>query len=107
MPNVDLLQRTLAEIEAHPEQWDQFRYDKCFAGTAVRLDGGVWPEGCVVAVVPVPEDPPEIVHNGIVYVDRRAQRILGLTDIQIGPLVFGFNTLDDLRRIVAELTAGA
>jgi hypothetical protein len=45
--NVDLLDRTLAHIEANPQEWDQRDWRcgtrMCFAGHAALLSGGVFP----------------------------------------------------------------
>lgn len=124
-PNVALLKQTLAHIEANPQDWHQnlYRSGVCFGGTAVELDGGTWLIGDIseysdlapelAALVPTPK---EIADGDIrfyddkhgnfmegVYAGDRAQRILGLTDGQRALLFDPFNTLPDLRRIVAEL----
>ena len=123
--NIDLLDRTLAHIEAHPEHWDQtvWRCDSamCFAGWTAELAGGKWllPEGDAHAdyLAPEPGDDPDEtggccqhLDSGIdsgIAAENRARRLLGLTEKQSARLFDGSNTLDDLRRIVAELKAGA
>jgi hypothetical protein len=45
VPNAALAYAVLDHIDAHPEQWNQAKWDcgtaACFAGHAVRLSGGV------------------------------------------------------------------
>lgn len=117
-PNVALLNQTLAYIEAHPQEWDQTTWHcgttACFAGHAALLDGAEW----APANVPIGElvlardDDPDLnvlVLDGTpsVFVDDRAQRILGLTEYQATELFSGCNSLDDLRTLVAEFTSEA
>jgi len=103
--NKDLLRETLAYIEAHPEEWDQTKWIcesvACFAGRACLLSGDrpifdpKWRfEAMRVAVG-------ELGHD--VGVRRRATDLLGIDEWQADDLFAQKNTLNDLRRIVAEL----
>jgi len=119
--NVELLDRTLAHVEAHESEWNQAnwrcRSGMCFAGWAATIDGGKWafPETAMwdegtdprACLVPVDDDPEGEVVDGVVHVENRAPRVLGLTYEQSDDLFFELNTLDDLRRIVAEIKSGA
>lgn len=113
-PNVDLLRRTLAYIEEHPKEWKQDTWrcgtTACFAGHAAMLDGGMWASSGSSALVARPDDLPSRIYTfggmDLVPVEDRAQRVLGLTDEQAFDLFRGSNSLNDLRRIVAELTGG-
>lgn len=121
--NVELLDRTLAHVETHESEWNQTvwrcRTGMCFAGWAVTLDGGTWaypetamwdqestdPRACLLADS---DDPPgDIDDDDVVHVDDRARRVLGLNYEQGEDLFSSYNTLDDLRRIVADIKAGA
>jgi len=118
MINVELLKKTLAHIEAHPEQWNQRDWRDvdhdlrcgtacCFAGWAALLNGSTWdvpdseienydwdhdPNGDKLADV-----------DGGRAVSRVATRALGLTWTQADQLFAGGNDIEDLRAIVAEL----
>lgn len=116
-PNVALLNQTLAYIEAHPEEWDQKTWHcgttACFAGHAAALNGGEWLGRGSDSLIARDDDPAEDIwaatedRPAIVEVDRRAKRVLGLTDYQAEDLFEGGNSLDDLREIVAKLTGSA
>lgn len=112
--NVPLLRKTLEHIEAHPREWNQktWRCETgfCFAGWAVELTGGRWVtygNGLYPYVLAEDDDPPEHVdYDGEVECAYRAERILGLTGQEAQYLFHSENTLDDLRRIVADLCGG-
>lgn len=125
-PNVDLLNRTLAHIEANPDEWDQHTWRRktecgtamCFAGWAVTFSGGQWTEPAVEIPDPIgydrshfltaePEDYADEACNAAIPVDDRACRVLGLTSKQADRLFWGGNTLADVREIVAEICATA
>ncbi|MGI5485194.1 hypothetical protein [Microtetraspora malaysiensis] len=122
--NIDLLKRTLEHIEATPEEWYQGAYrcgtGMCFAGWACTFAGGVWAGGPdewdgedLIADEGDGDDASflyEDMNGNDVYgvsAGRRARRLLGLTPEQATDLFDGHNTLDDLRRIVAELCVEA
>lgn len=128
--NVDLLRRTLAHIEAHPEEWEQttWRCDTgmCFAGTAATLAGGTWAtsnrdgvlahllvaepddyKSPVVTVISAKYYRTDKFTGNVVRASERAQRLLGLTRTQCLVLFSGYNTLDGVRLIVADLCAQA
>lgn len=116
--NVELLDRVMAHIEAHPETWDQktFRCESgmCVAGWAAQLGGGLWLTGpednfChhLVAEEGDPDgDIREWRGTRSVPVWSRAARLLGLDDHEADRLFGPGNTIDDLREIVAGLKAG-
>lgn len=124
MPNADLLKRTLAHIEAHPEQWFQGNWRGprnllgsehwrqaeagegcgtafCFAGWAAELSGVTWvypPDHRLSYTVLTPGEEE-------IAVDLYARLLLDLDFYEAADLFASDNTLDDLRRIVAELSA--
>lgn len=106
MPNTDLLHRTLAAIEANPDDWNQGDWRKCFAGKAAELAGGQWVDATGNELVLEREDPDWCRDLGETFSGTRAYRVLGLRDADEGTrgLFVSTNTLDDLRRIVGELT---
>jgi hypothetical protein len=103
MANTKLLHRTLEYIKANPESWDQCRWTMCFAGITLRLAGEaelstdecsccgdlLTPDGVVLG--------PDVI-------EASAQRLLGLGTVPTVALFQSWNTLDDLERIVRELT---
>ncbi len=131
MPNVELLRKTLAHIEAHPQTWFQATWAEliegaaenecgtafCFGGWAAVLHGATItvddaPDGVAdVLVTPPPGEPanrydPAADHWDEIDIHAYARGVLGLTYEQGVKLFDGFNTLDDLRRIVSELCEG-
>lgn len=128
--NTDLLRKTLAHIEAHPEAWEQSVWAVrgldgcgtalCFAGHAVTLSGlelswvdeyedgygndddEYWTPARQVANN-VRVDPDSRLHG--YSIRYAAADLLGLNDEQAYRLFEGNNTLAELRRIVGELTA--
>lgn len=115
MINVALLKQTLAHIEANPGEWHQPRYrcgsGLCFAGWAVQLAGGQWyttaDEVLSDLLLAEPDEPGsyELAESDVCVVsaDNRAERLLGLTEVQANRLFHEDNTRADLRLIVAEL----
>ena len=124
MPNIDLLQRTLAHIKAHPEQWDQGNYASqtdangcstayCFAGWAVTLAH----PGAVPLFRPAPEHWATDRTATTVLLDLSAgaepvsipdvaQEHLELDNEDAETLFLSDNTLDDLSKMVANLVQG-
>lgn len=120
MPNTELLQRTLAQIEAHPEQWDQRNFASqvncgtsyCFAGWSIALDHptaaflfeDAHPKQSVdrfadrVSLDPYAPD--------VRWISTVAQELLGLSGDTAEILFAAGNTLDELRAMVADLVAG-
>lgn len=118
-PNVDLLTRTLAHIEAHPEQWDQTMWatrgscgtSYCFAGWAVALSGGKpnFADDFAADVREGVDDSYHVLAGSIpgiteTYYGAVARQLLGLEPYQSNELFDDCNSLDDLRRIVGKLT---
>jgi hypothetical protein len=128
MPNVELLKRTLQHIEDHPESWDQtawvtpedFRTDDgcgtayCFAGWAVELSGVTPTSGASLPLAALSTDVQERLNPWMIWGDGAEKRTniesaaAALLDIDRwngdDPHLFdGNNTLNDLRRFVAEL----
>ena len=109
--NVDLLDRTLAYIEAHPDEHDQGTWRcgtaMCFAGHAAVLDGGVWAGPEHDELVAMREDPAEVRRlssiGEVVHVEDRARRVLGLTGEEAYALFYRAATLDDVRAGVAAI----
>lgn len=108
MVNRELLQRTLEHIKANPEQWDQVRWGRCFAGWAVRLDNPAIAE----RVEDVPRCPCCLPYVNLLEgkrplrgweIEERAQELLGLDPHQADDLFRACNALEYLERKVAEL----
>jgi hypothetical protein len=126
MTNTALLERVLAQIEAAPAQWDQGNYASqtdlangecgtayCFAGWAVALTYPAakfaftdtqshWPTDRTATTVVL--NPAEF--TGPAVIDAVARDLLGISDKTAEVLFEGGNSLDDLRRMVADLVAG-
>lgn len=102
-PNTDLAYRVLDHIDAHPETWHQLSWMTecgtkfCFAGWAINLSGGTLHPHLTVA-----SGPEEIIG---LDVEEAANRLLGIdnNDTAHDDLYDGFNTREDLGRIVEEL----
>lgn len=114
--NVELLDRTLAYIEAHPEEWDQGNWrcgtGMCFAGWAVTLAGREWagdPGGPAGELLVRKPDEPRFAHTlnigeDRIHVEDAAANELGLTEDD-RDMFNDDKTLYDLRDIVADLKA--
>lgn len=112
--NVELLQKTLAHIEAHPKLWDQtwWRTERvgcgtayCFAGWAAMLSGAAFVrlEDRTLSnefVIPAGG-------GDSIWIQTYAGQALGISSDKAMDLFNGDNTLADLRRIVGELVAEA
>lgn len=125
--NVGLLQKTLAFIERHPEHWDQRDWRQvadnrcgtamCFAGWAAHLDGGRWisdPDDSLAEyLTPVADDRRRDIitpadhwlelPGSVIGADKRATRILGITEEQAEVLFDEDNSLATLVRLVNAL----
>lgn len=111
MTNADLLQRTLAHIEAHPDEWNQDHWAKrtacgtsfCFAGTAVHLT-----HADARFLFDPWEDWATHVQVGRDYYDIEAfaTDLLGLDEHDAKVLFAPDNDLDRLRHLVADLVDG-
>jgi hypothetical protein len=110
MANVELLERTLAHIEANPELWDQECWFSgpaearvaCFAGRACLLAGLEVAQG-TFSYVDVHHHAPPMWPDGLMPVASAAQKKLELCNIDAVRLFCPGNTLEDLRRIVGLL----
>lgn len=121
MANNDLLQRTLAHIEAHPEQWNQGAWAKktdcgtayCFAGTAVHLAhpdatpafNTLWDRTAFMNVPTVITAAGRTLMSQV-DIQQEATEVLDLYRHEAGVLFSAHNTLEDLRQMVADLIAG-
>lgn len=110
MTNTDLLKRTLAHIEANPSEWQQSSWAArtdcgtayCFAGWAVKLSK--------------PDAVPYFESNesDVTFLARSEGDVFDIEDLAIDlldiecdeadQLFAPSNSLDDLRRLVGELT---
>jgi hypothetical protein len=118
MPNTELLNRTLNYIEAHPKEWDQDAWARrdqcgtayCFAGTTVMLSGLPldWHDSYqqdydeTASLIAENAPAPYAGEN----ISTVARDLLELGPEQADNLFDPRNTLNDLRRLVAEFTAG-
>ncbi len=118
MPNKSLLRKTLNTIKKNPTHWNQSAWkcgtSFCFAGWAVKLNGGRFFKQNDSVVFARKDDPEEHVYeskiNGRVYkvvrIEDRAMRILKLDYWTTGDDLFCCdNTLVDLEQKVKILTA--
>ena len=125
MANADLLRRTLAHIQTHPDQWNQRTFREgdtgCFAFHAARLAGAelAQPEPEVTVDGSVyPNHAPEVALNaaarelgfteddeGRLDIEEFATRALELTSGEDLELFYANNSLEDLADFVEEYTA--
>jgi hypothetical protein len=114
MPNTELLNRTLKYIETHPKKWNQRHWASwtecgtayCFAGWTVALahpgaspdfSEGASQDGETTGYIVVDDESYDI--------EAMATGLLDLSQEQADALFCAANSLADLRRLVAELTA--
>ena len=114
-PNVPLLLKALAHVEAHPEEWVQETWRcgtaACFAGHAAMIDGGEWVNDESALMFARDDDPANATWKPFfaeddrkrIDVGDRAKHILGLSTEQADNLFAYSNTLDDLRAEVSRL----
>jgi hypothetical protein len=110
-PNAELAYRVLDHIDANPEQWRQKEWISrldgadcgtagCFAGWASLLSGDE--PGWAFS----DDDTTDIVvldDESTPWVGDRAAELLGITTEQQDELFDGWNTREDLGRLVAEI----
>ncbi len=122
-PNVELLDRVLAVIEADPDHWNQSDWRQpsidgcgtafCSAGWACELDGGTWATGSdgLHSEYLVARDGETLgpTSRGVkmTFVRDRALAVLGLTESEAHALFSGNNGLPALRRQVNRIKARA
>jgi hypothetical protein len=111
MSNINLLQRTLAHIEANPDTWDQETWATrtacgtahCFAGHAVMLAhpnaAPVFDGAFTTSFVTIPDHPV----RAIWWIPDLARDLLGLGRTTGDILFNATNTLEELRAMVADL----
>lgn len=115
-PNIELLDETLAHIEAHPETWKQGSWrcetGMCFAGWVCELTGGEWVDtpdnewgGHLVAE---PEDDATYVDTvgKVVHASTRANRLLGLSTSETNELFNASNDITGIRNIIRRIKKG-
>lgn len=125
VPNIAELDALLAWAEAEhekqqkglPSEWDQGSWAKvapqvacgsacCIAGKAVARAGGVF----LLPVGPRPgrttTDFAEMPNGREVYISDEAEDLLGLNSDQADALFEQDNTIEDVRRIIAEIKEG-
>jgi hypothetical protein len=124
---IALAQRTLEQIKAHPQEWDQTTWrcqsGMCFAGWAAVLNGRRWlhpddPESEIV-VATSPEEPGARERDLAWYdggepgrmtwgthVRNAARADLGLTETEAVIMFGSSNELADLEYCVAKIAAG-
>lgn len=117
MANVELIQKVLDHITAHPDEWNQASWAVkrecgtayCFAGHVVQMTGyeiawdGDYDRAFHVKVKGLPVGLYSYA-NTISYVARRE---LGLTDVESITLFDSDNTLSDLWKWANYITKGA
>lgn len=113
MANVQLLQKTLDHIKAHPEEWEQrfWRCETkyCFAGHAAIIGGAEW---VVAENDPNPDNMPmwDLVtmpgSDAPREVQFAASELLEITDRQADKLYWGSNTVEDLEYQIEAIIAG-
>lgn len=124
MPNIELLNKTLDHIKAHPETWKQSWWVTptitcgtayCFAGHAVVLAGYAVSNNCEVDFDTLPEDVRARICDEVYPSDDGDRTMVDVAHTAAGLLdIEGFytprqhlfdagNSLPDLERMVAEL----
>jgi hypothetical protein len=99
-----LLRKTMEHISAEPESWNQRVWRSvdscgtvaCLAGWTATLAGGQWIRSALSAE---DEDAAAMTFDGYVLPKDRAQRLLGLTELEAYALFSASNSWDDLRAI--------
>tara|TARA_R110002126_G_scaffold155255_2_gene302292 strand:- start:3070 stop:3441 length:372 start_codon:yes stop_codon:yes gene_type:complete len=103
--NVELLQKTLDTIKANPQHWKQERWhcgtSHCFAGFAELINRGL-PIDTHEDVLRDEFDFFSYYHSDW-NTSMHATELLGLDDEDAAWLFAGYNSLEDLEEMVAEL----
>lgn len=100
--NVELLQKTLDAIKANPQHWNQQFWhcgtSHCFAGFAELLANNL-------SVETSEEQVRALKLNGELRCSTGgyAEELLGISDEDSDVLFYGYNTLEQLERMVAHL----
>lgn len=106
MANKELLHKVLQHIKANPEQYDAVRWHADFAGWTLRLavpGVGIRKDGCDIETMFDAEGNRVWISD----IGPWAVQLLGLDGEQGAALFSSTNTIDDLSRLVGELTAEA
>lgn len=97
VPDVELLKRVMAHIEARPGEWDQTKWfcgtQACFAGWTCRLSDKV-------AEIDEYENSVTLKTGEVMFVEDAATKILGLTPYEASTLFSHRCTLHDLQHRV-------
>jgi hypothetical protein len=104
--NSELLHKVLRHIKDNPDQYDAVRWHRDFAGWTLRLalpGTEVRKDSCDIETM-FDTDGNRV---WISDIGPWAKELLGLKPSQASRLFCGANTIDDLERIVAEITADA
>lgn len=105
MADIPAMRAVLAQIEAHPETWDQSTWrcqtGMCFAGWAAELSPDIqWTLGAD-AVSDESYHDAEVTFDGCrTHVSFAAESVLGLSQDQADLLFASGNTLDEIKTIV-------
>jgi len=117
MANSELLRSTMAYIESHVHEWDQFAWAHrgdcgtamCFAGWAVTLAGAevdftrFGDESSTSTITPASQRELGLRSS---YIDEAARELLDLSLDQSEELFCASNSMERLRMLVDELAAG-
>ncbi len=121
VPNIELLDRVLAQIEEYPDQWNQDVWrcgtTYCFAGWACQMTGAQWAQSASAGCPPdwvVADDQDDLgtaciddLGRKVIEPGRRARRLLGLTVGEGVRLFLDCDTLAEIRAVVADIKARA
>lgn len=104
MANAELLHKVLRHIKDNPSEYDPVRWHRDFAGWTLRLEAGaeVRTDGCDIETM-FDADGNRV---GVSDIGPWAIRLLGISVDQSFKLFCASNTVDDLERVVREITAG-
>ena len=111
MLNFKLLDKTLAYIKKHPENWDQRDWHcgsvGCFAYWAVRLSHSpvqfVSYDPQENRMLPTKNDELDEYYGPVTTIQLRARRLLGLSDVEAEELFSSSNELSDLEMLTERI----